>query len=237
MKRHLLDEAGVGPLGGRIGAMVAVILTASCGRTLPPPAAPEHVAPTNFISVPPLSGMGQVVLDSPDGPANVVEVLSRSTASAYAPNGATAFASAETTRAVCTTPCEVNLPYGSHELRFTLLTDVFRESTANIVAGERPTVARHAVGRREETSTAYFFAMTGLGVGGLAVLYGAPFSLVPSLYPTDGNGNPTSSPSSLALAGLIGGAALAVVSIVVMLISQPESQNGSTSQWVLSPSL
>jgi hypothetical protein len=235
MKNHRVDEGDVRPICARLGAMVVLTLAASCGRTLSPPAAPERVVPTNFISIPPEPGLGHVLLDTPDGPATVVEVTSRSSASASGAYGVWADASGETTRAVCTTPCEVNLPYGTHELRFTLVDDGSRESTANIVAGEHPSVARHAVGRREVGSLPYIFAGLTTVFAGVAAGTGALFYTVPPLYPTDGNGNPTSSPSGAALPTLIGGGALVVVSIALMLILQPVNQDGSTSQWVLSP--
>lgn len=96
----------------------------------------------DLASMPAVPNQGQVVLDTVDGPASVIEVLATETWS-----GQYVSAYGERTAPVCVTPCIANLPYGARTLRFISRVDRERVSTESVVVTTNPTVHRYNVGR------------------------------------------------------------------------------------------
>lgn len=204
-------------------------LLAACGvRELPPPAAPskELSADVDMPVDESPSGMGRVVLDANGQKADVVEITGASTA--YAGNvRATVVAS----RPVCTTPCVVDLTYGSHPLLFQSVTDDERVSIAHVDVGPRVQVVRHEIGERHPPSA--------VGVGGAVLTYlgmvtaltggalwaGGALSSSPDgrTSPLEGTGQ------TLALVGL----GAMVVGIPMMILGRPSERPGATTQWTL----
>jgi len=125
---------------------------AGCYRVvkLPAPWPPPAFVPNVQTMGSPGTGLSRVILDSPDGPA-LVEQVSGGRVSAIA--GTTSFQGSLTLSSrLCTTPCVVDVVPGPYELRFTLLSDPNRTSTGFINVDQRPSVYRHAIGRKENNA-------------------------------------------------------------------------------------
>lgn len=218
-----------------VSAALALPLGACGTRYLPPPRAPERVAPAAVAEAPPLrEGEGQVTLDVADGPSRAELVTERtqvvagsvgwSTRSRYP---AMPMGTQLTTRPLCVTPCAVNLPLGQHEISFTSMDDPARRTgTGFINVTPHPSVVRHALG----------FQDTHLGGIIGSALTGA-FSVSALLTGTvlvainDDSRSETSGLMAPGIAVLGVGAALLATSIILGVHSRPESQNGSTVQW------
>lgn len=208
---------------------VLIPVLAACGvRELPPPAAPSKDLPTD-VDMPTdesPSGMGRVVLDANGQKADVVEITGASTA--YAGNvRATVVAS----RPVCTTPCVVDLTYGSHPLLFQSVTDDERASIAHVDVGPRVQVVRHEIGERHPPSA--------IGVGGVllttlgmvtAVTGGALWGGGAIASSADGR---TSSLESTGQTVALVGLGAMVVGIPMLILGRPSERPGATTQWTL----
>jgi hypothetical protein len=153
-------------------ALALVPLLAGCYRTvrLPAPPQPTPVVPAVALDGSPAGGLARVVLDAADGPA-LVETISGGAAAARL--GTTTLGGSLTVSSrLCTTPCVVDLPPGPHELRYTLLDDPDRTSTAFVNVDGRPSVYRHAVGRQENNAWKGYVGWPLLSVGVLLSLGG-----------------------------------------------------------------
>src|SRR5688572_26236847 len=108
-------------------ALTAHFLTACAAERLPPPQppAPRLAAPVAFPEAPPAPGTGRVVLDADGDHAKVIEV-SESSATTVCPS----------------TPCVVDLPYGSHPLVFHSTTDESRASDVDLDVGPKAKAVR-----------------------------------------------------------------------------------------------
>jgi hypothetical protein len=198
-----------------------------CVHVLPAPPVPERVMPD--VSAAPIApGNGQVLLDTVNDPARVEEAAGRveETDARGRP------ISGELYRPVCpSTPCAANLPFGSHELRFSSLTDSAAGGIANITSGANPTAYRYAMGRYDSRGMVGGLVTLGLGVAAAIAGIGLEF--------TGGATNAvTGQPDSpgLQTAGtvvVIGGAALFALGIVLLVADGPESQEGRGVQWEL----
>ncbi len=220
-------------LANPILVLTLLAFTSGCGvKEIPPPKAPEKKLPTvpDLPTDAPPRGASRVVLDTPDEQARVVEIMG--VTQGVVSNGrGTAYASAVTTRPVCTTPCVVDLERGTHRLVFASQSDDERISEAEVQVGTKPTVVRHAIGSRRSHvglgllgGTSLVLGITGLTVGG--VLYGV------------GAGSSSKSADGVKDTGtmlLLVGGGLTVVGAIVAYLARPEIQPGSTTQWPLGP--
>jgi hypothetical protein len=136
----------------RLAILAVIVLAAGCWRhrryAAPPP--PPKVVPSVSLEGAPGAGLSRVVLDAADGPA-VVEQLQGGSLAGVA--GTASFgASLQVARQVCVTPCIYDTKPGPQKLRFTLVDDPGRTSTGFINVDARPSVYRHAVGRRRSNA-------------------------------------------------------------------------------------
>lgn len=220
-------------------AMLSVsLLTTGCVTSLPPPAAPERVAPS-LAGRPPSAapeGSGRVVLDAAGEPARVVEIVGSSTSGIITARGY-GVVMTTTTRPLCLTPCIADLSYGSHALAFMSDADPERGSVASVDVGDHTTVMRHAMGRTTRHPALVVSGATAIGVGALGIGAGAILAHDASRGSpwTDKYGNSSrvagdTSPG-YALASL--GGALLVTGAILLVLGRTEVQPGASTQWVL----
>lgn len=184
-----------------------------CGvRYLPPPAVPQRVVPeVELQPEAPAEGEGRIVLDTVGEPARV-----GLTRSGYFRG------------ALCITPCALNLPLGPHELTFVSRADPRRASTGVVAVGARPSVYQHALGERNDHTTARSVAVIAWSLSLLGLLTGG---LLWGLFEAASDGEER----GVATAGrtmVYGGAALAGVGAVFTILGRPVVQEGSGVQWV-----
>jgi len=97
---------------------------------------------------------GRIAIDTLPSPAKVTELLSSANADVTGAFIFGAHYSASETKPICTTPCVVNLPFGSHVLSFIATSPSFPEDVIynggmTVMVGDRPSVARLVLGRSE----------------------------------------------------------------------------------------
>lgn len=150
--------------------LVAVLATGCGVQRLPPASPPAKVVPTDVDvpSDPPAAGTGRVILDTNGEPARVVEITGAATAS----NGAYS-ATIVGIRPLCTTPCVVDLPYGSHPLVLHSISDETHLSETEIEVGARAKVFRHTLGERKDGGPLRTAGSSLLTLGVIAVTTGA----------------------------------------------------------------
>lgn len=199
----------------RLTASAPLVTMLACSATIhaPPPAPARQAPAVDRAAVPPQPNTGQVILDTVDGPADVSEVLSSSFA--YSTTGHSALG-VQTAR-VCTTPCVANLPYGDHELRFTLRGAPDRTSTTFITATTTPTNHRYAVGTYRQHTNGTLGGMMMATVGGTLGLVGVMV----------GAGTDNGAATGAGVAGL----AVAAIGLLIMHKSRTELQSGSLTSW------
>jgi len=122
-------------------ALTVALVATGCSANLPPPASPPPTLPDGMR--PPERGqaglgLGRVGI-STDLPARVDRLAHVEDAR---------YGRVVTTLLCAETPCEVTLPYGDYELRFTSVADSGRTSTAVLSVHEETLVLRHALGQR-----------------------------------------------------------------------------------------
>lgn len=208
-------------------------LAACTTRHVAPPAAPSRGA-LELIAPPraPAENEGAVTLDAE--PAARVELIVRRTqpdpaASTWTSQGrgwgAIPPQSQLDLRPLCHTPCAVVLPRGDHELLFTAIDpSTQRNSTASVRVGERPSIARHALGR-QTTSVGSAVAAVILGTLGLGLgmMGGAFVGIGETEDGTDLR------PSGGILLGV--GAAMGIGAWILGEVARPTLQPGSTTAW------
>jgi hypothetical protein len=191
--------------------------------------APARELPAMRSDLPPTPpDQGRVVLDVVDGPSTVSEVLTHSSASgssvAVSSRGTlvvgSSSAQGETSRTVCTTPCAVDLPYGTHELRFVLDADPRRAEVANVMVGTRPRAFRRQLHYDSGPPPGSIAGMllTGIGFGCAAVF------LAGAVYEPFRDG-------FLATAGAL--TVLGVIGSVLLAVFPRELRPGVVSEWEL----
>lgn len=215
--------------------VLIVAFAPGCVRTLPPVAAPPRELPEMRTDVPePAPGEGRVALDVVDGPARVDEVVARSSsrASAVAVSSAgtvavgDAVAEGATTAHVCTTPCLVNLPHGTHELIFTLPSG--RADTASVMVGTRPTAYRRVLAIREQPlGRGEALAGFSMMMGGLAFA-GIGFGIGPLFV----SGNSSGLGVGLLVLGGVG-VVLAAIGIPLLALHPADQREGAGVEWYL----
>ncbi|TAK23845.1 MAG: hypothetical protein EPO40_25130 [Myxococcaceae bacterium] len=216
---------------------LALALGACSTRYLPAPRAPERVAPTGVVEASaPREGEGQITLDVVGGPARIDLVTERtqpaSGTQVWAVRGRASFTAPGpqiTTRPLCVSPCVANLPFGQHELSFTSTDDSSRRSSTGFVTvTPHPAVVRHAMGYQETHAGGVVTAVLLSAFGVAATLAGTALVAIDSQPQAHGLGV-----AGFTTLGV--GAALVTSGIIVGVNSRPDSQPGTTVQWVPSP--
>lgn len=150
-----------------------LLLSACSTVTLPAPPVPAKEAPR--LPEPPNDppwGYGRVVLDVVGERANAELLTSRTDTMAYV-DAWRAFRHEAKATPLCRTPCTVDLPLGSHELRF-VTDDQDKTGTDFVVAAPKTTVFRHAPGE--------VFPQKGGQMAGAAMIgVGAPLAVIGGL--------------------------------------------------------
>ncbi len=211
-------------LAAAIGA-----LATGCGvQRLPAASAPAKVVPGDLdLPVdPPAAGTGRVIIETNGEPAKVVEITGAATAS----NGRYT-ATIVGVRPLCTTPCIVDLPYGSHPLVMHSLSDETHQSETELEVGARAKVFRHTLGERKDGGAARTVGSTLLTLGIVAAATGAILWAVGASSTT---GSDLAGRGQL-ITGL--GAGGIGLSIPFLLVGRPTERPGSTTQWNLPSSI
>lgn len=208
-------------------SLTSVALGTGCTEHLPPPSPPARELPkdVDLPTDPPPSGAGRVVIDANGDRAKVVEITGA--ASAAAGNYRATFIGL---RPLCTTPCVVDLPYGSHPLVLRSTTDASRISELELEVGPRPKIVRHELGERKNGGAANSIGSSVLVLGAITALTGG------LLW---GLGELSSKPDQPS--GLVGpgqvvtgvGAAGILLSIPLLVIGRPSERPGATTEWTL----
>ena len=223
-----------------VAAVTALSFIAGCSpHIVPPPAAPAKIVPVVADDRgPPARGNGRVILDAEGEHARVVEVVG--TAMGSVSGGRRSFdLDAVIVRSVCVTPCVTDLSYGTHELVFSSEIDPEKGSTVNVEVGGGTSVLRESMG--------YTHIHSGLLVGGgslvtlgvLGVFTGTVLAAVGASHQDTGfNSDGTKRDSGMGTGPgftVLGISATAVVAGIVLLVlgAQPETQQGSATQWRL----
>lgn len=207
-------------LGAAFGA-----LAMGCGvERLPAANPPAKVVPTglDIPPDPPAAGTGRVILETNGEPATVVEITGAATAS----NGRYT-ATIVGVRPLCTTPCIVDLPYGSHPLVMHSLSDETHQSETELEVGARAKVFRHSLGERKDGGAARTVGSSLLTLGLLAAATGA---VLWAAGASNTNGSDLASKGQLVTLLGAGGIGL---SIPLLLVGRPTERPGSTTQWNL----
>jgi len=209
-------------------SVAAVVLGSGCGTEhLPPPSPPPRVVPADvdFPAEPPPNGAGRVVIDANGERAKVVEITGSATAAAGGYR-----ATIIGLRPLCTTPCVVDLPYGSHPLVLRSTTDETRMSELELDVGPRAKIVRHQLGERKSGGAANIVGSSVLALGAITALTGALLWGVGELA------SRPEQPSGLVGPGQIVtgiGAAGILLSIPLLIIGRPSERPGATTEWTL----
>lgn len=214
----------------RTALFASALLVAGCGaQQLPPPPAPSREIPElDLPEGPPAAGTGRVIVDTNGEKARVSEIRSVATAVAHTGGHTTTIVDV---RPLCTTPCVVDLPYGTHPLVLQSMADESRQSTAELDVGPRPKIFRHALGERTDGGTARAIGTTVMGLGAVTAVTGAILWGVGALAESS-DGRPSSlvSPGQITLAA---GASAMVVALPFLLFSRPTERPGTTTEWTV----
>jgi hypothetical protein len=207
-----------------LGAAMGVLGTGCGVQQLPAAAAPAKVIPADLdVPVePPAAGTGRVILETNGEPAKVVEI----TGTATATNGRYS-ATIVGVRPLCTTPCIVDLPYGSHPLVLHSISDATHQSETELEVGARAKVFRHALGERKDGGALRTVGSSLLTLGVLAAATGA---VLWAAGASNTNGSDLAGKGQLLTALGAGGIAL---SIPLLIVGRPTERAGSTTQWNL----
>lgn len=203
-----------------------------CGvEQLPPGRAPSRVLPADVVvpAQPPAAGTGRVILDTDGEPASVVEITSGVMPAHRALAGNATNASNVSVKAICsTTPCVVDLPYGSHPIALRSTADESRQSEIELDVGARAKVFRHTLGERSDGGGLRVVGASMLTLGVLAlaagfVMWGAGGA--------SSRGSPSLVTSGEVLAG--GGAGGVLLAIPFLFMGRPTERAGATTEWSL----
>lgn len=205
---------------------LAVVLLAGCAtRTLPPPPLPSKEVVVPMPQEPPRPGTGRVLLDVVSEVATVEYVRERTDGYAYV-NGTLVIAhNSARTESLCRTPCVLDLPYGSHEVKLTGPGEEWTESDF-VVAAPRPSVFRYAPGRSRPRTVAQVLGATGIGIG-------APLTIIGGIVMAGQKDSATSAQRNGALAVTAASAGLLAAGVAMLMLFPVEYQPASSLQWEL----
>ena len=218
----------------RSAALLCAALSACMPRNIPPPAEPPRADLRETPPRPPTADEGTLTLDVIDGRARAELVVERQQADPAAGVWMNGYgrtwnlgvvSPGMTLRSLCQTPCAVNLPRGDHSVLFSDLNPSSgRTSVAMVRVGERPSVARHAMGRQTHDVGALLGGVLLAGLGGVAMLGGGIL-----LGFGEGSDGSDLRPAGGIVLGV--GTVLTVVGTILGLQGRPTLQPGSTTQW------
>ena len=208
-----------------VAGVFAGLLATGCGvQQLPAVSPPAKVIPTgvDIPEEPPAPGTGRVFLDTNGERAKVVEITGAATASSGGYS-----ATIVGIRPLCTTPCVVDLPYGSHPLVMHSISDETHQSETEIDVGARAKVFRHTLGERKDGGGIRTAGASLLTLGVIAATTGAILWLAGSASNDQG-----SLVSNGQLVTGLGSAGI-LLSIPLLIAGRPTERPGSTTQWNL----
>jgi len=218
----------------RAAAVLCAGLSACMPRNLPPPAEPPRAELRETPPRAPTADEGTITLDVTQGRARAELVVERQQADPGAGVWMNGYgrtwnlgvvSPGMTLRSLCQTPCAVNLPRGDHSVLFSDLDPSSgRTSVAMVRVGERPSVARHAMGRQTQDLGALLGGVLLAGVGGAAMFGGGILLLL-----GEGSDGGDLRPAGGVVLGV--GTVLAVVGTILGFSGRPTLQPGSTTQW------
>ena len=130
-------------------------------------------------------------------------------------------------RPLCTTPCVVDLSYGSHPLVLRSLDDESRQSEAELEVGARAKVFRHTLGQKNDGGG---LRMAGASLLTLGLIAAATGAILWVGGVTSTNGTQVTATGQV-VTGL--GASSVVLSIPFLLGGRPTERPGATTQWTL----
>lgn len=212
-----------------VPSIVVLSLLTGCGpQRLPPPAAPAKVLPADLDvpDAPPPEGTSRVVIDT-DQQAKVVEITGATTAMAGGYR-----ATIVGTRSLCTTPCVIDLSYGTHSILLRSVTDETRQSEAELVVSTKPKVFRHTLGEHKAGGALRTVGGSLVGLGVLTALTGAVLWGVAAA--SNSASNSSAPRSSLEGTGqMITGIGIGAMALGIpfMLIDRPTERPGATTEW------
>ena len=207
-------------------SLTLLALGSGCGTEhLPPPAAPAREVPADVDMPvePPPQGTGRVVIDANGERAKVIEITGSATAAA-----GNYRATLIGLRPICTTPCVVDLPYGSHPLVLRSTPDHSRVSELELDVGARPKVVRHTLGERKDGGTVRSIGATLLTLGLVTALTGGILWGVGEAASSSGQPSSITGPGQI-LTGI--GAAGVGISIPLLMLDRPSERPGATTEW------
>lgn len=184
----------------RAASLLIFLLGAGChAQALPPPPSPARVMPA--VDVPPDApepGTGRVVLEADGEKADVLDANAR---------------------VLCTTPCVLDLTYGTHPLVFVSTSDRSRASDVDVEVGDEAKVVRHRMGERHEGGALRSLGFAVLVLGAVTAVAGA------SAWATEATDH----------APIITGAGtgLAALSVPFLFLDRPSERPGSTTELTL----
>ena len=172
---------------------------------------------------PPAPGTGRVILETNGEPAKVVEITGTATASSGGYS-----ATIVGIRPLCTTPCVIDLPYGSHPLVMRSLSDETHQSETELEVGARAKVFRHTLGERTDGGALRVLGGSLLMLGIIATTTGAIVWLAGSSASSSGS---DLGGTGQVLTGI--GAGGILLSIPFLVAGRPTERQGATTQWIL----
>lgn len=209
-------------------ALTALFVSAGTGcgvEQLPAARPPPRTLPAEIVVPPdpPAPGSGRVILDTDGEPASVVEITSGAL-----PTSGALTATVVGVRPLCTTPCVVDLPYGSHPIVLRSTSDESRQSETELDVGAHARVFRHTLGERTDGGGLRMVGASILTLGILAVAAGAVMWAA-------GGASSHGSPSLLTGGEVMtaGGGGGVLLSIPFLVMGRPTERPGSTTQWSL----
>ncbi len=194
---------------------VACFTAAGCLQHIAPPPAPDESVPeVTYPSHDPPTGRTRVVIDVTNGPSQVNQITSRSSAQ----EGSRKLDSVTMLTLCRQTPCVVDLEPGRHELVVDLLATLGRREEISLNLASDATILKHSLGHPEERGAVGAIGMWVSAVGFPAAVVGGAFTI--------GDND-----SSIVQGLLFGGLATLAVGIVMQVLDPPTVQQGTTHQF------
>jgi hypothetical protein len=201
------------------------LLLASCIHKLPPPRAPAEQAPQLALpTTPPKAGYGRTYLDVPEGVANVDLFVGTGRVAGAFPlfvggllMTMTYSESVDEFRRLCITPCVLDLPSGTHEVKFTMRGDPERTDRTTVMF-DAPAAYVHSIGRDQRNK--------GKLIGSAFVFStGAAFVLTSPIVFAAGE-------SKIGTTFLVGGGVVTAIGATLLYLSRRIEQPGAGTRFV-----
>lgn len=203
--------------------VVVAVFLGGCVLRLPAPPVPARSRPgVSVPHEPPAAGHGRVIIETADGRPSTVYLIAGAVFVAFSDGVA---GGGIDIRRLCMTPCVVDLPYGQHELRFTVDGDTQGAGSAYVNVSGRTSVLRVNLGQQKRPGGIALFGGTLelLGIVG-APLGGIGWAV--SAEDDDGVAGAMKAVTIMSLGAIAVGAAL-------WQLDKPVEQPASYLQWEL----